>query len=252
MMQPLILHIPHSSTRIPYKDGFVVNDFELEKELLLLTDWYTNEIFMNPIDIPVKADFSRIFCDVERFIEDEKEIMSNVGMGVLYTYSDNGSLLRDVTPELRKQIITDFYLTHHQRLTQIVNDHLSKYGKALIIDCHSFPSVPLKRDLNQRGDRPDINIGTDEFHTPNDFFEIVDSFCKEHGFSIGINWPYQGTIIPMEHYHTNPNVISLMIEINRKLYISEGTSHKNQNYQFIKQSILEFLSLIRKYIDLSE
>jgi N-formylglutamate amidohydrolase len=248
MIQPLILHIPHSSTRIPFKDGFVVNDLEFEEEQILLTDWYTSEIFTNQYDVPIQADFSRIFCDVERFIEDKKEIMSNVGMGVLYTNTDDGRILRKITPELRERILTDFYLMHHQRLNQTVVDQLLKFGRTVIIDCHSFPSIPLNRDLNQRKDRPDINIGTDKYHTPMALIEITQSFCKDYGFSLGVNWPYQGTIVPMEYYNSNPNVVSLMIEINRKLYLSEGTNQRNSNFNFIKQTMMKFLDRIRNAV----
>ena len=42
---PIIANIPHSSTFIPPKirNGFLIGDEELERELLLLTDRYVDE-----------------------------------------------------------------------------------------------------------------------------------------------------------------------------------------------------------------
>ena len=35
------------------------------------------------------------------------------------------------------------------------------------------------------------------------------------------NQPFSGTIVPMKHYHKDQRVQSLMIEINRWLYLAE-------------------------------
>ena len=111
----MILHIPHSSTVIPCNNGFVVSGRELNTELQLLTDWYTDDLFMQKVTVNIIAPFSRLFCDVERFPDDDVEVMSKVGMGALYTTRDDGQPLRIVTPELRTRIIRDYYLTHHER-----------------------------------------------------------------------------------------------------------------------------------------
>ena len=103
-MNKIILHIPHSSTKIPSHDGYLVDEKVLEDEQLILTDCYTDDLYDNPDTISVIADFSRIFCDVERFSDDSMEIMSKVGMGVLYENRDNGTSLRKVSSEMRTRI----------------------------------------------------------------------------------------------------------------------------------------------------
>ena len=40
----MILHIPHSSTKLP-KDFDVLGAVSLEKELQRMTDWHTDELF---------------------------------------------------------------------------------------------------------------------------------------------------------------------------------------------------------------
>ena len=62
----LILHIPHASHRIPLDRGYVVGQKTLDQEIIKLTDWYTDDLFLFKDSIPIKADFSRIFCDTER------------------------------------------------------------------------------------------------------------------------------------------------------------------------------------------
>lgn len=87
-----------------------------------------------------------------------------------------------------------------------VNNHLDMYGKATIIDCHSYPSKPLKSDLDKGPKRPDFIIGTDSFDTNNELIDISVTFFEKAGYTLGIDWPYKGSIVPIEHYHKNKNV----------------------------------------------
>ncbi|MBW4359379.1 N-formylglutamate amidohydrolase [Flavobacterium taihuense] len=244
-MRNLILHIPHSSTEIPSKEGYCITDEILNQEILKLTDWYTDDLFENEYDISIKAPFSRIFCDTERFSDNSQEVMAQFGMGVLYEKTDSGESLRNVTPELRKHILDNYYWKHHNWLTKNVQLQLEQYGKATIVDCHSFPSKPLNRVLDQSGYRPDFNIGTDAFHTPKGLIDASVAFYEEKGYSLGIDKPYCGSIVPIAYYQKNKNVQSIMLEINRGLYLNEQPNVKSIRYQEIKQIIQEFLNVIR-------
>lgn len=245
-MRNLILHIPHSSNVIPLKEGYCVTDEILNEEIQKLTDWHTDDLFENDTDINIKAPFSRIFCDTERFSEDSQEIMAKFGMGVLYEKTDIGNPLRNVSPELRQHILDNYYWKHHNRFTESVKLQLEKQGIAIIVDCHSFPSRPLTRALDQSTFRPDFNIGTDPFHTPKELIEASITFFEEKGYSLGIDRPYSGSIVPMSYYQKDKNVQSLMLEINRGLYLVEPSNVKSDRYQEIKLIVQEFLSVIRR------
>lgn len=237
----VILHVPHSSTRIPITEGFIIKNEVLEKEILKLTDWYTDHLFHSEEDNMIIADFSRIFCDPERFADDSLEIMSQFGMGVLYEKSDDGEVIRMVTEELKEKVLKDFYWQHHNNLNDAVNNQLKHFGQALIIDCHSYPSKPLKRDLDINPNRPDFNIGTDPFHTPRPLIDLSIAFFENSGYTLGIDWPYRGSIVPLEHYNKNNNVQTIMLEINRKLYLNEPTNEKSNSYNDIKKVAKDFI-----------
>jgi N-formylglutamate amidohydrolase len=191
------------------------------------------------------APFSRIFCDVERFENDEDEIMSKVGMGTLYESCDDGSLLRKVSPTLRSRIIRDYYWKHHYALLEEVNKQLKNDGSCLIVDCHSYPSKPLIRDLDHTAARPDFSIGTDKYHTPQKMIEASITYFEQKGFSIGVDWPYKGTIVPLGHYQKNKRVHSIMLEVNRKLYLNEPSNEKSERFNEIKEIVKSYLEWIR-------
>jgi N-formylglutamate amidohydrolase len=246
-MKQLILHIPHSSTLIPILDGYVSSNEKIEQEIIKLTDWYTDDLFDSDVDNKIVAPFSRIFCDVERFADDDLEIMSKVGMGVLYEKLDSDEILRKVTPELRKKILTEYYWKHHNSLTTIVEEQLNVNGECLIVDCHSFPSTPLQKAINQNSNTPDFNIGTDSFHTPKKYIEASSTYFENLGYSLGVDWPYSGSIVPMKYYQKEKRVNSIMLEINRKLYLNEPTNEKSIEYEKTKKVVEGYLNMLRTF-----
>jgi N-formylglutamate deformylase len=173
--------------------------------------------------------------------------MAQYGMGVLYEKADDGTALRIISPELREEILNHFYWPHHQKLNKAVKQQLNAGGKALIVDCHSFPSESFIRDLSQNSDRPDFNIGTDVFHTPNHLIEISQDYFRKKGFSLGLYWPYSGSIVPTEHYRKNKNVQSIMLEINRTLYLKEPSKEKSNNYALIREVVAEYLEIMSRH-----
>ena len=243
-MKKMILHIPHASTLFPNKDGFVIDDKELNAAIHRQTDFYTDELFYSKKSITIKAEFSRIFCDVERFVEDADEIMSQVGMGVLYTKNEDGKIIRKVSNVLKEAILNEYYFKHHNKLYEAVHNQLLCNNNALILDCHSFPNKPLNTAINTTPIRPDFNIGTDSFHTPNELLEAAKEYFDGSGFSLGINTPYSGSIVPMEFYQKNNDVHSIMLEVNRSLYMNETTLEKKDNFNNVRTFIKGFIKTI--------
>lgn len=244
-MRKLVVHIPHSSTEIPFLDGYVSSQDEIQDEIIKLTDWYTDDLFDSEVDDKIVTPFSRIFCDVERFADNELEVMSKFGMGVLYEKFDNGNLLRIVSPELKQDVLKDYYWVHHALLSKAVKTSLEQTKSCLILDCHSFPSSPLTRAIVQDEIRPDFNIGTDSYHTPKHIIDESINYFKSKGYTLGIDTPYSGSIVPMEYYQKDNSVTSIMLEVNRGLYLKENTNEKSQNYNKTKEIVQGYMNLLR-------
>ena len=244
-MKKLVLHIPHSSALIPDFEGYVSTEDEIQQEIIKLTDWYTDDLFDSEFDDKIIAPFSRIFCDVERFADDELEIMSKFGMGALYEKLDNGNQLRIVSSKLKSDVLKDYYWKHHNRLNDAVKNHLDQTKSCLILDCHSFPSSPFSCALVQDNNTPDFNIGTDSYHTPSYLIEASLEYFNSKGLSLGIDTPYSGSIVPMEYYQKDPRVRSIMLEVNRRMYLNEPTNEKSEDYIRIKEIVQEYIKLIK-------
>ena len=242
----LILNIPHSSTWIPddSRKAFVVDDRELRNELLVMTDWYTDELFDHRIGNAVIAPVSRLVCDTERFSHNAMEPMSKRGMGFCYTHGSRKQIIKMIDSAYSDEILWRYYAPHHIALTDAVETAIRKTGSALVLDCHSFSSHPLPYEPEQGKSRPDICIGTDGFHTSEDLEASAVDFYKSKGFRVKVNNPYSGSIVPLRYYGKDKRVSGIMVEVNRSLYMDEKTGRKRRRFDDIKEVIKEFEATI--------
>jgi N-formylglutamate amidohydrolase len=221
-----ILHLPHASRAIPndVRESICLSDSELEIQLDRLTDHYTDELFSldHPDVISLVYPVSRFVVDPERFSEDALEPMAVWGQGMVYTKTVDGLPFRnELSLNDRNDLVDRFYWPHHNQLDRLTEEALTAHGRALIIDAHSFPSNPLPVDLDQSAERPDICIGSDEFHTPAELVGTIKTMFEEAGYSVLINSPYIGTLVPNKYYCKDSRVKSVMIEINRRIYLRD-------------------------------
>ena len=244
----IVLHIPHASKYIPdeYIKYFTLSKKDLEIEILKMTDHFTDKLFDISGDNihQLKFPISRLLVDVERFEKDELEPMSKVGMGCVYEKTHDGKSLKNIE-HIKNELINKFYKTHHEHFTKIVDKKLIENNKVLIIDCHSFPKSPLPYELNQETNRPEICIGTDNFHTPKKLKFLFEESFKKNNLSVKFNKPFRGSVVPFKFYNKDIRVHSIMIELRRDLYMNEITGFKNYKFQQLRHTIREIIKNIK-------
>jgi N-formylglutamate deformylase len=174
-----------------------------------------------------------------------------VGMGAVYTSTSDGSNLRDlnfVSDEWREQLLNEYYYTHHSAFTEAVESALDADSGVLVIDCHSFPSKPLPYEFDQPGDRPEICIGTDDFHTSQELVDTMLTSFSDLGYNVKVNTPFAGTIVPSKFYQSDCRVSSIMIEVNRSLYMDELTADKISSFTEHKNNISKVIAAVKQYV----
>ena len=208
-----------------------------------MTDLYTDEV---PLDLNlakvIKAPVSRLVVDVERFRRDADEPMAVVGMGAVYTRTHDRRELRALTEESREEMLTRYYDPHHWNLTEATRDELAEHGRCLIVDVHSFSDMPLPHEKDQTVPRPDICLGTDEFHTPRWLIQSAQAFFERHGFTVKENSPFAGTMVPLEFLGKEPHVFSIMVEINRKWLSDAETGAKKPTAERLLGLLAEWIT----------
>jgi N-formylglutamate amidohydrolase len=228
---PIIAHVPHAAIAIPseVRAEIVLTDEELADELLRLTDRYTDELFAGLAELGATLfvnDLSRFVFDPERFLDDSVEPMAARGQGVVYWLGTRSQPLRAASTEVRERHVRERYRPYHEQLDSLVAEALDASEHCLVLDCHSFPSVPLPSEIDQSPHRPDICIGTDPVHTPEPLAAAMEAAFAAEGLRVLRDSPFAGTFVPSGSYGTDARVHSLMIEVRRGLYMDEASGER--------------------------
>ncbi|MCR4852667.1 MAG: N-formylglutamate amidohydrolase [Prevotella sp.] len=232
--QNILLHIPHASVLFPEDVCYSFND--LDEEERQLVDYYTDELFITSHDSPhissMVFPYCRLYCDVERLIKDPLE---KVGLGISYRRRMPAGIIRAFS------ILTSAFRLyahfHAEMSTRIV-----EYGHPLLIDCHSFSSIPNL--LNSNPPDIDICIGYNEDETCPDIVVInsIAQHFKSCGYKVGINTPFSNS----KTFDVPVNYHSVMIEVNKRLYMNEYTLEKTEGFGKLKQDIQSLYELLLK------
>ena len=248
----VIFHVPHDSTFIPaeVRDQFILNEMDISIELIKMTDHHTYDLIFGifPLNQIVRFPVSRLVVDVERFESDCDEPMAARGMGVIYKSSfELKPLRRPLLKSERENLLSKWYRPHHELLTGAVDKVLNEFGRALVIDVHSFPSIPLPYETDMTAYRPEICIGSDSYHSPAVAVHELSCCFELQGFEVGINTPFDGAIVPAKHHRKDERVQAVMIEVRRDLYLEERTGFLNQHSAVLqhklKNVLLQWLSV---------
>jgi len=224
---PVILHVPHASRTIPdaIRVALTVTDDQLTAELDEITDAHTDVIAQHAAGSAgtrpwtLRNELSRLVVDPERF-PDEREQLNRVGRGAVYTRTCTGEKLREENDDARKALLDNYFHPYADAMSDLVSDRIAATGRAVLIDVHSYPTLPSAYELHAGRPRPALCIGTDPHHTPP---WLTEAACT--AFSplddIDTNTPFAGTYVPLDRYNTDPRVQSVMIELRRDQYITE-------------------------------
>ena len=105
-----------------------------------------------------------------------------------------------------------------------------------MIDCHSFSSRPtiLQPDISKNQD-VDICIGFNEDRTKphEETLALVAQHFIEKGYKVAFNTPFSNS----KTVETPAKYTSLMIEVNKSLYMDEDTLEKNASFWKVRDDI---------------
>lgn len=221
----IVLNVPHASIEGLSDSNWMLGS-EFFSQVKKWTDWYTDYLFSsNRHNIKmVRASLSRFIVDTERLIDDPLE---ERGEGNIY--KKFGGIHRNLVGN-EESLLNRYYNAHQQHLRNLLSP------ESLLIDCHSFPSC-LSDDI-------DICIGYNEDWSKPDeeTIQLFVSVFESHGYRVGINLPYSNAISPECPFHYP----SIMVELNKRIYMNEETIELIPEHTEIKKCIEEIYENLLK------
>lgn len=160
-------------------------------------------------------------------------------MGFCYERAYDGSLIKEVTPELLEKTKI-YYDRHHDRMNSVAKKH----PHLLLFDVHSFSDeIVPKEYLHERGTTPDVCIGVDPQYTPAPLVEILEKHLLRENVSFAVNYPYAGCFVPnaVLEKKNSADFIGTMIEVNKRFYC-------DQNGDVIEGRLLQLKNILEKVL----
>jgi N-formylglutamate amidohydrolase len=243
---PIIFNSPHSGSVYPHE--FLTASRIDVVALRRSEDSFMDELIAGLSDrgFPVaRVHFPRSYVDVNR---EPYELDPRMFTGRLPSFANTRSLrvagglgtiprvVGDGQEIYRERINVDdalsrietLYKPYHRALRRLINKAHQTFGAAIVVDCHSMPSIGISREEPRR---PDVVIG-DRYGTScaSVLVDVVGDTFSGLGYSLGRNKPYAGGFIT-EHYG-NPasGLHAIQIELNRAIYMDERRRERTERF----------------------
>ncbi len=155
------------------------------------------------------------------------------GLGVIPRVVANGRCIysgRLSMIEARRRI-DSYWHPYHSALQELLNAAHSRYGQAVLIDCHSMPHEAMDGTSLQNGKRPEIVLG-DRFGAAasGPVVDQVEAAFVAAGFTVTRNAPFAGAYVAQAYGRPSRNQHTVQIEIDRSLYMDERSVRPSENF----------------------
>jgi N-formylglutamate deformylase len=115
------------------------------------------------------------------------------------------------------------------------------------LSCHCMSAVGAPTHPDPGKPRPDFCLGNLDGRTASDsFVEWVADVIRKLGYSCTINDPYSGGELNARYGDPAHGVESIMVEINKKLFMDVNTFRKIPDFDQVKAGVSKVLAAITK------
>ncbi len=237
---PFVFASPHSGRRYP--SGLIAASKLDPVTLRRSEDAFVDALFDH---VPsqgaplLQAHFPRAFVDVNRepweldqsmFADrlpawcNSRSLKVASGLGTIARVVSDGAEIyrRPLRFSDAQTRIASLYEPYHKALGGLLDQTHQTFGCAVLIDCHSMPSIGGPLDRDRGTNRSDMVIG-DRYGTACApvLTRLVASVLRDMGFRVARNSPYAGGHCTAHYGAPGKGRHALQIEVNRCLYMDE-------------------------------
>ena len=155
------------------------------------------------------------------------------GLGVIPRVVANGrAIYKGKIPLHEAQTRIDtFWHPYHQALRILMDESMSQFGEAVLIDCHSMPHEAIEAHARPGPPRPEVVLG-DRFGAAagREVMDLVESAFLDAGLRVARNAPFAGAYIAQAYGRPSRNQHVVQIEIDRALYMDEARIQRRPDF----------------------
>lgn len=244
---PVIFSSPHSGR--DYPASLLERTLLDERAIRSSEDAFVDELFASAprLGAPlIAARVPRAYIDLNRAADEldpaliEGVIRAphnprvNCGLGVIPRVVANGRPIYRGKIALREaQVrIERHWQPYHDALRKLIEESLTEFGEAVLIDCHSMPHEAIEAHARPGQPRPEVVLG-DRFGAAagHDVVDAVEAAFAEAGLRVARNAPFAGAYIAQAYGRPSRGQHVVQIEIDRALYMDEGRILRRADFE---------------------
>ena len=158
----------------------------------------------------------------------ERSPRVQAGLGCIPRVAASGDDIhaRKLTRDEADDRLNRAYVPYHSALDTSLNSLRHYLGHAVLVDCHSMPSV-----IGGRRIQADIILGNRHGKScDEDLTNLIEDEFSRLGYRVLRNAPYAGGYLTERHGDPENNVHAIQIEINRRLYLNEDSVRQTSGF----------------------
>ena len=261
----LVLDSPHSGTHYPA-------DFLFNCDALALRqaeDTHVEKLydFASAMGAHwIEAYFPRSYLDVNRNtsemdqtlldapwpgpVETNAQTLSKVrlGKGLIWRTTDDGLPIykRKLTVAEVQARIANCWQPYHAAVSNAIDTAHSQHGYCVHINCHSMPAIACSNATDFPGEvHADFVVGDRDGTSANPAVsKMICAFLSSLGYSVAYNHPYKGVELVRRYSNPAAQRHSIQLEINRKLYMDEGSLEVTPGSTPLKKHLQSLVALL--------
>jgi N-formylglutamate amidohydrolase len=242
---PLVIAVPHAGRYYP--SAIETQRAVAHRVLEDLEDRYADRLATDAIAagaVAIVATHARAWIDLNRGEEDgrapdapDASPRARAGLGLVPSRVGGRALWRSFPgPAEIGSRLDALHRPYHQAVADALAAAKVRHGFALLVDCHSMPSLGRPGREAPRiviGDRHGMTAGVD-------VVQAVVAACRRNGLPVARNAPYAGAFTIHHHGRPADNIHAMQIEIDRALYLQDGLREPSARLRAMAALFAEF------------
>ena len=261
---PLVFDSPHSGTHYPA-------DFDHLPPRALVRkaeDTHVDALYAAAPGVGatlIEALFPRAYIDPNRDVTDLDPAVvdeswpgplnpsrkTELGIGLVWRLAQGGVPMyaRPLPVAEVERRIALCYEPYHAAVAAAIDERHRAFGAVWHIDCHSMPAVGDVMSDDPGRPRADFVLGDRDGTTcAPEFTAFVARTLAGMGYEVAVNDPYKGVELVRRHGRPAERRHSLQIEVNRKLYMDEGSLERSSGFAALQADLTRLAEALADYV----
>lgn len=253
---------PHSGR--DYPDALLKRSVLNPSVIRSSEDAFVDQLFASAAEFGaplIKAAMPRAYLDLNRSAEElDPALISGArrhghnprvasGLGVIPRVVANGRAIYrgKLTMDEARLRIDTYWRPYHSRLKSLLAESHDKFGRAILVDCHSMPHEAVAMASAARSKRPEIVLG-DRFgaSASADIVDRIEAAFASAGLNVARNAPFAGAYVTQTYGRPGRHQHAVQIEIDRALYMDEEKIAPNANFMAFSKVLRQVIAEISR------